>query len=65
MHSDVQAAAPSAAASSPPAPGLSSAASGLQGLADFIASNYEGMGKNAADVLPVAWSPLKKPVSHV
>jgi len=25
---------------------------GLEDLADFIASNYEGMGKSAADVLP-------------
>jgi hypothetical protein len=31
---------------------MSSAASGLEGLANFIASNYEGMGKSAADVLP-------------
>jgi len=38
--------------SSQPAPGMSSTASGLEGLADFIASNYEGMGKSAADVLP-------------
>ncbi|KAF5843419.1 hypothetical protein DUNSADRAFT_16917 [Dunaliella salina] len=45
-------AAPSTAASSQPAPRLSSSASGLESLADFIASNYEGMGKSALDVLP-------------
>lgn len=34
------------------APGLSSSGFGLESLAEFIASNYEGMGKSTADVLP-------------
>ena len=31
---------------------LAGSASGLEGLAAFISSNYMGMGKSAADALP-------------
>jgi len=44
------AAAPAASYSAPAAPAGSAA--GLDGLATWIASNYTGMGKSAADVLP-------------
>ena len=47
------ASAPAAPAASYSAPAASAgSASGLEGLAAWIATNYSGMGKSAADALP-------------